>query len=142
MSTWMWFALALIVLMGFSALLVATSPPPAPLSQPGAANDIVIGGVAGTTGLHMVIAHGRVDEGAFVLVRTPLAEYPLDKVLLTQVFVDDDGNLVSARYCRVALFDTGKIELGQRNGAPVILILGPGAGVARFSADPETRWTH
>jgi len=95
-----------------------------------------------TSGPHTLIARGRVDEGHFVLVRTPLYEQPLNAVLITQVLFDDDGTMSRARYLRVALLETGKLIAGQRSGKPLTLTIGPGADTAAFPDDPTVNWTH
>ncbi len=94
------------------------------------------------SGPHTIIAWGRVDEGHFALIRTPLWEHPFNAVLITQVLFDDAGCISRARYCRVATVETGKIDVGKRSGMPVTVIIGTGPDTATFSDDPTTIWTH
>ena len=94
------------------------------------------------SGPHTIIAQGRVDEGHFVLVRTPLYEQPLNAALITQVLFDDGGAMTRARYLRVATLDTGKLDVGPHLGRPLTLTIGPGAATAGFADNPATTWTH
>lgn len=94
------------------------------------------------SGQHTIIAWGRVDEGYFALIRTPLWEYPFNAVLLTHVVFDDAGSISRARYCRASTIETGKIDVGKRSGKPVTITIGTGAATAQFSEEPTTIWTH
>lgn len=93
-------------------------------------------------GPHTVVARGSVDEGTFLLVRTPLWDYPFNRALYTQVFVDDAGLMTRARYCPVDTVAAGKLEVGTQGASPVTVTVGCGTAVAQFSTDSETTWTH
>lgn len=93
-------------------------------------------------GPHTLVASGCVDEGAFLLVRTPLWDYPFNRALYTQVFVDDAGVMIRARYCPVDTVAAGKLEVGTQGPTPVTVTVGSGAAIARFPDNPETTWTH
>lgn len=95
-----------------------------------------------TSGPHTVVARGEVDEGVFLLVRTPLWDYPFNRALFTQVFFDDVGAMCRARYCPVDTVQAGKLEVGSRDVSPVTVTVGTGAAVAQFPTSPETTWTH
>ena len=132
-DTLMW-VIGAVCLIGLLLWLVIPTPtvPPAfelPVPRP-------------TSGPHALIARGRVDEGHFVLVRTPLYEQPLNAVLITQVLFDNQGTMSRARYVRVALLETGKLIAGQRLGKPLTITIGPGKDTATFSDDPKVNWTH
>ena len=94
------------------------------------------------SGPHTLIARGKIDEGRFMLVRTPLYEAPLNSVLLTQVVFDDGGAMTRARYVRASPLDAGKIIAGKHLGRPLAIIIGPGTETIGFPDDPDLNWTH
>lgn len=123
------------------------SPVPLPATppddvEPDASMAINVVSEQTSLGPHTVVARGCVDEGAFLLVRTPLWDYPFNRALFTQVFVDDAGLMTRARYCPVDTVAAGKLEVGTQGASPVTVMVGCGAAVAQFSPDPETTWTH
>lgn len=95
-----------------------------------------------TFGPHVIMARGMVDAGHFVLVRTPLYEFPFNSILVTQVIFDAAGAMLHARYCRVETLTHGLVDVGVRHGRPVHVRVGTGTDCQVFPVKPEAIWTH
>lgn len=153
MSATLWWVIAgaFAVMLLLTATLVAERspapikkpavPPPEPPPEP---EPVAIepDDEHATQGPHTLIGRGQVDEGAFLLVRTPLWDYPFNQALFTQVFVDETGFMTRARYCVVDTAAFGRLDVGLQGETPVSIPVGIGNAVATFPTDPETTWTH
>lgn len=153
---WILVAIGLFLLFGLIIALSGSAPAPrapsATQSEPVPEPPIPVEPATGllveatspmnVSGPHAIIARCEAEDGAFILVRTPLWEYPFNAALITQIVFDDGGNMRFARYARFSTLETGRIEVGSQNAAPVSVTIGPGTGTGRFPTDPTTIWTH